>query len=158
MPVFGVRLINPESQLTHSTYRVEADSPAEAVTRAVDRGQQEWSGTEVDRLSSYIASVTDEYGQGVGGFEKQLSIAQIQAQLTSLKKQLEFLGESATVSVEAPEPANPLHAQPSIYTPPQGEGPAPTEVHPSEAPGTNRGAFTQADIDRQIAEQSGSAQ
>jgi hypothetical protein len=147
--IFHVRFFNPQTKMLHSSAVVDVDHPADAVKTAVDQ-----LGNPA--LHSYDAGITDANGDGVAGLERALSIAQIQSRMEELQKQLENFG----VKTEAPTPQNTLTApaQPTLYTPPANQPPSSQEITSAQAPQVNSGQFTQADVDKAVADALAKAQ
>lgn len=166
-----VRFENPETHLLHSSVTILAETAAKAVESARDYIHTHYRGAELDYIATYIASVVDEFGQGVPGLERQLSKAQIGARIADLQKHLDALGDdgqtpqqAAAVQqtipgvqqvVNSPPAVNPdisAPVQPTLYTPPQA-APQSVEVSPDQAPrGTSSPAFSQADVDKAVAD------
>jgi hypothetical protein len=162
---FIVRFENPETHLLHSSVPVEVTNGIHAVKAAIDIVQTTMRGTEIDRIPTYIASVVDEFGNGVAGLEKSLSKAQIAAQIKKLSDALALLDDDGQTPsqvaaaqsipgvqqvVAAPPPANPAEVPPTVFTPPTNVTPEHMAVDPSAAPKVNSGSFTQADVQAMI--------
>ena len=134
MSIFHVAFYNPQSHHLHSTATVDAENPPAAVKAALDHVQTTMRGTEINDLPTFQTSITDENHQPIVGFEKQMSKAQLVAELAKLQGQIDALNDDTPVAAVAPSP------------------PVSTEVPLSAAPsGTATAKFTQADIDAAIA-------
>jgi hypothetical protein len=158
-----VGFINPVTKLRHSTHKVAASNPVEAVEQAVQHAALVLRGTEIPMLSTYDTTVTDEHGQPIKGLGTQVSKAQLIAQLAQIQQQLGMLdddgetpAQKAAVSgtlgntprvVAAPEVNEAGFALPIKNTPPES-----TTVTQAQAPKPNAGTFTQDQVDAMIKE------
>jgi hypothetical protein len=160
---YNVQFYNPQSNNLHSAVTVEVSHPREAVAAALARVQEDYR----EDVSTLRAAIVDAVtGHGIPGIDKLATKSQLQAQAADLAARIAALEDDGTTADQnaaagqtvpgwnphAPAPPVPVPA----YT-----GPSPSEsgveagtpVSTADAPrGTAAPVFSQAEIDRQVAE------